>query len=218
MGYSSLNMGADMWSRLVYMKRYARLLYILAFTTLVFGTMYGLVQQQNRQQANDMSAIVANETAAHVEANPKLTGIDLNPINLRTSRAPFIDVYNKKGELVAGSGLLDGKIARLPVGVVEHAQSGKPHTVTWAPDKDVRIATVIVATNNYYVVGGQSLKSAESRMDSLTLLWAIGYGIAVVLAVGSFVVHSIICKRCGCGTGEKPCAKHDRPDEKPAKE
>ena len=179
--------------------------------------MYGLVQQQNRQQANDMPAIVANETAAHVEANPKLTGISLTPINLRTSRATFIDVYDKKGALVAGSGLLDGTIATLPVGVVEHAQAGKPHTVTWAPDKDVRIATVIVATDNYFVVGGQSLKSAESRMDSLTLLWAIGYGLAMVLALGSFVLHSIICKRCGCGNGEKPCAKHDRPDEKPAK-
>lgn len=169
------------------MKRYHRLFYAFVVVTIVFGTIYAVMQQQNRQQANDMPTMIATEAATQLNDGLTLSGLDIGKVDVRTSLMPFLTVYDKQGKVVAGSGWLSGKVAELPKGVVQHATLGKNHYVTWSPALGLRFATATVATEKYYIVGAQSLKTTEHRIDQLGWLVLYGYIIALSAIVWAYV-------------------------------
>lgn len=170
----------------------------LLIVTFVFGTMYVLVQQQARQQANDMPELLATQAAKQLDAGMGLQSINMGATDVANHPVPFVVVYDKKGKAVAGSGYLNKKLAMMPTGVVNHATPGSSHAVTWAPREDIRLASVTVAAKDYYVVGGQSLQATESRAERLLGLTALGYG----LSVATIVVGAVLCRRrCGEQTG-----------------
>ncbi len=180
------------------MKKYLRLLSILTIVTIVFGTMYALIQQQNRVQANDIPTMLAQETVNSLADGGSIPEGYFGRMNVLKTSAPFVMIYDKKGVPIAGSGYLAGKIAELPAGVIKHAKPGKNHAVTWAPVKDKRFATVTVASDSYYVVAAQSLTNVESRMGHLTIIWLVGYLLTVALIVGKYVCHTLFGKKMGC--------------------
>jgi hypothetical protein len=161
--------------------------------TIVFASMYVLAQQQGRLMANDMPQLLATQTAKQLDAGLGLTSIQMGGTDLANDPVPFVIVYDKKGRAVAGSGYLGKKLAVMPTGVVNHAKSGAPHAVTWAPRSDIRIATVTVAAKEYYVVGGQSLKMTEAHAKRLLLLTALGYGASLFVTVA---VRFCRCRKC----------------------
>lgn len=195
------------------MKRYHRLLYAFVVVTIVFATIYAVMQQQNRQQANDMPTMIATEAAAQLNNGLSLTGLAVGKVDVRTSLMPFLTVYDKQGKVVAGSGWLLGKVAQLPTGVVQHATLGKNHYVTWSPATGLRFATATVATEKYYVVGAQSLKSTEHRIDQLGWLVLYGYIIALAAVVWAYVFSKPACG-CGCCGADSVCTP---PADKPKK-
>ena len=161
--------------------------------TIVFASMYGLVQQQGRLMANDMPQLLATQAAKQLDAGFGLTSIQMGATDLANNPVPFVIVYDKKGKPVAGSGYLDKKLAVMPAGVVNHAKPGEPHAVTWAPRPGVRIASVTVAAKDYYVVGGQSLKMTEKRAQRLLLLTLLGYAASLFVVVA---VRFCRCRNC----------------------
>ncbi len=191
------------------MKKYHRLLCAFVVVTIVFGTIYAVMQQQNRQQANDMPTMIATEAATQLSNGLSLTGLAVGKVDVRTSLMPFLTVYDKQGKVVAGSGWLSGKVAQLPAGVVQHATLGKNHYVTWSPAAGLRFATATVATEKYYVVGAQSLRSTEHRIDQLGWLVLYGYIIALAAVAWAYVFSKPECL-CGCGElqGKKPNNHH----------
>lgn len=142
--------------------------------------MYVVLQQQDRMQANDMPELLATQAAKQLDAGLGLQSINMGATDLANYPVPFVIIYDKKGKAVAGSGYLDKKLAMMPKGVVNHATTGKPHAVTWAPRSDIRIASVTVAAKDYYVTGGQSLAAIEHRAERNLLVIAVGYGLSVL--------------------------------------
>ena len=152
--------------------------------TVVFATMYVLMQQQGRAQANDTPSLLATQVAKQLDADLGLESISMGETDLANDPIPFVIMYDTQGKAVGGSGYLDKKLAVVPKGVLTHATSGKHNAVTWQPKSGIRIASVTVKAKNYYVLGGQSLSATEDHASQLLKLTVLGYGISLAVLIG----------------------------------
>ncbi len=152
--------------------------------TGLFSTMYVLVQQQGRMLANDTPTLLATQVAKQLDAGLGLASVNMGATDLANNPVPFVIVYDKQGKAVGGSGYLDKKLAVAPKSMLQHAKTNRNNIVTWQPKAGVRIASVTVAAKDYYVLGGQSLKSTEDHATQLLKLTALGYTVSLVLLVG----------------------------------
>jgi hypothetical protein len=143
--------------------------------TILFGTMYVLVQQSLRLSANDPQIQMAEDAATQLNHGARPAPLIGGRVDISTSLAPFILIYDKSGKVAAGSGYLNGAIPALPHGVLTSAKGNSYNAVTWQPKPGIRIASVTVAADNYYVLSGRSLRETESRESTLTKLAAAGW-------------------------------------------
>ena len=157
---------------------------ILIVITLVFGTVYAVVQQSLRLGANDPQVQLAEDTASSLDqgANPALV-LGTNVVNADKSLAPFIAIYDKTGTLVATNGSVAGGAPHVPVGVLRAASGRSYHAVTWQPGSKVRLAAVSVAAHKYYVLSARSLKEVENRESIVFNIAALGW-LASVIVLG----------------------------------
>jgi hypothetical protein len=173
------------------MKKHPIWLTAAVLLVLTFGTIYGAVQQAQRTAANDPQIQIAQDTAAAINAGKDPTMLGPDKVDMARSLSPFVIVYDTNGKVVAGSGYLNGLVPAMPIGVLK-ASNGQPyHAVTWQPQADVRIASVSVKANNYYVTSGRSLTEVE-RNEQHTLQ-ITGFGLVaslLVLAVGFILSHA----------------------------
>ena len=172
------------------MKKHGSLIGALLVVTIIFGTIDVTVQQSLRLSANDPQIQMAEDAATSSSATQVLSSLPSGHVDMRTSLAPFIIVYDEQGNALGGNGYLDGSTPRVPTGVLRAADSKPYNFVSWQPDPDVRIAAVSVAANGYYVLSGRNLREVEHR-ENLTIC-LVGFGwlcsIFVVLAV-AFVLR-----------------------------
>ncbi len=150
---------------------------------LIFGTIYVVVQQDQRSDANQPQIELAEDTATQLAnaANPH--SLVSGRVDIVNSLAPFILIYNRSGHIVAGNGYYYGVLPQAPIGFLQ-SSNGKPYSfVTWQPSTSVRIAAVSVATNSYYVVSGRSLTEVEKNETKTLLLSAFG-GFAALVTLG----------------------------------
>jgi hypothetical protein len=145
------------------MRKNVFLIFSLAILLIVFGTIFGVVQQFLRMGANDPQIQLAEDTAAALNHGTPPGQLIAGAVDMQRSLAPFVIIYDKNGKVAAGNGQLSGKIAKAPVGVLRAADGKEYNAVTWQPQSGVRIASVSVAANNYYVLSGRSLKEVEKR-------------------------------------------------------
>ena len=94
---------------------------------------------------------------------------------------------------MAGSGLLSGKLPDYPTGALDSAKQTGENRVTWQPNADVRIASVVVPYNNGFVVAGRNMREVEQRESQTELLAGATWILAliatlVVIAFGEFVL------------------------------
>ena len=93
-------------------------------------------------------------------------------IDVASSLAPFVMVFDDAGNVLASSGLLNGQNPPLPPGVLDFTRSHGEDRVTWTPEAGVRIAAVVVRSEGSkpgFVLAGRSLREAEKRVDQTTL-------------------------------------------------
>src|SRR5579871_951388 len=91
--------------------------------TILAGLVYGAVQQDMRQTANDPQIQMAEDTAEalargtdpHAEVGP-------TQVDMARSLAPYLIIFDASGHVVAGSVQLDGEIPQLPPGVFDYLQ------------------------------------------------------------------------------------------------
>jgi hypothetical protein len=126
---------------------------------------YVAVQQALRQGLNDPQIQMAEDAAADLNGGETAQGLvaPKYQVNLATSLAPFLIVYDASGEPVAGSGVLDGQLPDYPKGALESAKQNGENRVTWQPNVDVRIASVVVPYENGFVVAGRNMREVEKR-------------------------------------------------------
>jgi hypothetical protein len=164
------------------------MIFVLFFSTLVIGLVYGSVQHALRMSANDPQIQIAEDSAVALERGASLSSVVSNtPVDISGSLAPFTMVYDKNGNLLASSAFIDGKSVEYPRGVLGYAARFGQRRITWQPRPGVRIASVVQpygGTNPGFVVSGRNIHEVENREVEV-------FEIAVLAWLGS-VLGSLI--------------------------
>lgn len=170
------------------MKHYASLVTAMLVLFVIFGTMYVMVQQDQRSDANSPQIQLAEETAALLNQGMDPANLTQGTTNMAKSLAPFVNIYDKAGKVVSGSGYLNGNVPMVPHGMLQSADGQVYFAETWEPAGDVRIAAVVVQANKYYVVSGSSLTQVEKNENRTLDLALFGGAIAWAIVLSMTVV------------------------------
>jgi hypothetical protein len=160
-----------------------------------------VVQQAQRADANYPQIQLAEDTAAQLKSsfNPSIPA-SLAPADMRSSLAPFIIIYDKKGKVVSGSGYLNGKVAKAPLSMLEASKGKDYNAETWQPQKGVRIAAVTVTSDKYYVLSGRSLKEVEKNENRTFWLAFAGFILSLLLIAAGVVAKVAVSRPAISGT------------------
>ena len=158
---------------------------VVAFCTLSYAT----VQQSLRQAANDPQIQMAEDAAAALDGGATVESvIPKIQVEMSTSLAPFIVLYDNDGKPVAGSGLLNGQMPDYPKGALDTAKGTGENRVTWQPTATTRIASVVVPYNAGFVMAGRNMREVEKR-ESQTEMFAGLTGLLALIA--TFIVIAL---------------------------
>ena len=161
-----------------------------AFCLLAYTT----VQQALRQGLNDPQIQIAEDTAYTLNNGAIVDSMLAGPkVEMSRSLAPFIDIYDSSGKAMAGSGLLNGQLPDYPKGALDTAKQKGDNRVTWQPNADVRIASVVVPYNNGFVVAGRNMREVEQRESQTEIFAGVTWILAlmatfIVIAFGEYVL------------------------------
>jgi hypothetical protein len=155
--------------------------------TIIFGTIYTIVQQNYRMSANDPQIQMAEDAA-----NDLSNGVSPQTLTASTTRdiaqtiSPFVVIYDDTEKAVAWSGTISGKPPVLPDGVLDFTRANGEDRVTWQPRNDVRIAAILKhysGSKPGFVLVGRSLREVEEREYSLMMLVGTGWILSLVTDV-----------------------------------
>lgn len=166
--------------------------------TIVFTTMYVVVQQVYRSGANDPQVQVAKDIVDRLTKNSSLTGlIPAETIDITRSLSPFYVLFNGDGNPVESSGRLHGSLPRLPVGVLKFTQEHLEHRLTWQPDKHERFAMVMMKVNNSQIATvavGRNLREVEIRINRFVQMIFAGWVLSM-LTVFAYSIFNFYRKK-----------------------
>ena len=155
---------------------------------------YASVQQSYRQGANDPQIQMAEDTALALAGGQSVdTLVPAAKVAVDKSLAPFLIIYDANGNEIASSAALDGQTPALPGGVLDSTRQMGENRLTWQLRSDVRIAAVIVAYKDGYVLAGRNLREVEVREAQVSqfagITWMLGLiATFVVIAFGEYVL------------------------------
>jgi len=156
--------------------------------TLIIGLSYVLVQQDLRISANDPQIQMAEDAASSLGAGQSIESIvPATKIDIATSLAPYLVVYDDAGKPLASSGLLHNQMPSLPSGVFDYVRAKGENRITWQPEQGVRSAVVIARVTGArqgFVMAGRSLREVEAREDNELKLSMLGG----ILTLGALLV------------------------------
>jgi hypothetical protein len=158
--------------------------------TIFCGLCYFLIQQDLRQSANDPQIQMAED-----QVQPE----NLPSIDISKSLAPFVIVFDEKGNPISSSGTLNGVIPTIPAGVFVYVRTSgggdlRPTDIvgedrfTWQPENGVRIAAVVVRTNSGFILAGRNLREIEKREENALFVSGIAWIFGIV---GLFVIEAL---------------------------
>ena len=163
---------------------------IAAVTIGLCMLVYLTVQQSLRQGLNDPQIQMAEDVAAAI--GQERAAVDLLPstqVDIASSLAPFLIVYDDAGKVLASSGVLHGQTPSVPAGVLEYVRTNGEDRVTWQPEAGVRIAAVVVrydGTKSGFVLAGRNMREVEKREAQTEQLSFLA--MAAILAVSLVLV------------------------------
>jgi len=152
-------------------------LLIAIIITVIFGAVYVIGQQVLRRGANNEPTKLAQATVAKLKSGVAPRLAVNSTFNLEADNdSSFVVVYDKAGRVLGSGAFLNNAYPIPPKGVLTSATVGHNNKVTWQPATDLRLATVVINTGNYYVLGARSLKLSEEFQDvwlfTLASSWA----------------------------------------------
>ena len=162
--------------------------------TFLSGLVYITAQQILRHSANDPQIQLAEDSAASLSQgqNPQAV-LPANQINMENSLAPYVIIFDEKGQPVASSAQLDGTTPVVPGGVFEYTRQTGEDRFTWQPKTGVRSAAVMAhfgGASPGFVLAGRSLREVEVREDQLLKLVGVAWlGFLVFSAVSAGVIY-----------------------------
>jgi hypothetical protein len=180
------------------MTRIVRWSAIAVIVTAMFASLYLVMQQIERQGADDAPGRLASQLASQLSSSG--SGADASAaddVDLAASDATFFVIYDSADRPVSGTGRIDGGLAAIPAGVLDQARRTGTNHVTWQIADGRRFATVEHRAGDTVVLGGQSLAPTEGRIDQLGLLILVAW--ACVLAI---VAVGFLAERVTAGASE----------------
>src|SRR5713226_2337480 len=110
---------------------------------------YGAVQQDLRQGANDPQIQMAEDAAARLNAGAAPTSVvPTDQIELAGSLQSYVMVFDASSRLVASSAQLNGQPPPFPPSVFDSARSRGQDRITWQPAAGIRSAVVVQPWRN----------------------------------------------------------------------
>lgn len=164
---------------------------------------YGNTQQALRQSANQPQVQLAQDAARQLDSGT--SAADVVPptqVDVARSLAPFLIVYDAKGQVVASSGQVDGSTPPLPDGVLDAAKAaaGRGDRITWQPADNVRIAAVVIPYRDGAVLAGRSLSEIEAEESHALQVALAGCLVALAAsAVASLLASAVYEAAIGVG-------------------
>lgn len=146
---------------------------------------YGLLQQDLRLNANDPQIQMAEDAAAQLAAGQSAqTIVPTNKVDIASSLAPYMIVFDANGKAIASSAILNGQTPTIPTGIFDHVRQGNEDRITWQPQPGVRSAIVVTqfkGASSGFVLVGRSLREVEIREDAMQqITLVIWLGLLVV--------------------------------------
>lgn len=167
----------------------------LTLASTLFCALICLVGQQVlRMSANDPQIQMAEDTAEALARGGAATAM-ASPlrVDIAGSLAPFLIVFDDKGQPLASSGLLRGRIPAPPPGVFAWAREHGENRLTWQPARGVRIAAVLVryrGATSGFVLAGRSLREVEERERNIGLLAGAAWAVfQAILLIGMILIE-----------------------------
>ena len=144
-------------------------------------------QQLLRGSADEPQVQLARDTAGALAAGVEAqVALGSTPVDVATSLAPFMIVYDASGAVRLSTARLDGKTPELPGGVLADVAAQGEARFTWQPAPHARLAVVVVPIGDGtsgYVLVGRSLIEVEQRITHAQTLSALGAGGAALAAL-----------------------------------
>ncbi len=167
--------------------------------TGIMLTIYATVQQVHRSAANDPQLQLARDLSEFLQQGKPIDKLlPAYTIDLAKSPGVFVAMYDAKGNPLSSTGLIDGKLPRLPQGFFDFAKANKEHSITWQPRQDIRQALVIESVASpaiAYVAVGRSLQEVEVRESNLVTMVFIAWVACMMVLVIHFIFQWWIAKR-----------------------
>lgn len=156
--------------------------------SLFCGLIYVTSQQIFRSLADDPQIQIAQDVTTSLNAGADPSQLSPNQLDIKTSVAPFVIIYDKNGKAVASSGQLDKKTPVPPKGVFDQAKKYGENRFSWAPAKGVRQAAVIVKYDKGFVLVARSLKHTEERVGMIIKLVGLGWVVGIAATTAAFLL------------------------------
>ena len=151
------------------------------------GLAYLTVQQSLRMGANDPQIQMAEDAASALNGGASVDSVvPTTRVELATSLAPFMIVFDGSGKVLAASATLHGSVPAYPSGVLDYTRQKGEDRVTWQPESGVRMATVVVKYDQGFVLAGRSMREVEIRIDNIQTL--CGLAMLVIWAASLFII------------------------------
>ncbi len=155
----------------------------LAVVTVMFVTIYAVVQQDERQSANDPQIQIAEDAAASLDSGGSFQSIILpTRIDIAKSLGVFTAAFDDSGKPIGSSGYLNGELPTLPPGVFDSVRSEGEDRFTWQPENGVRDAVVVAKYSGGFVMAGRSLREVEKRESALLAVIFASWAVSMVIA------------------------------------
>ena len=156
---------------------------LVVVVTALSGLSYLLVQQDIRQSANDPQIQIAWDISS------KLTqGVNINKliptekVLIGSELSPFVIIYDYNYNPIAGNGIYDNSLARIPKGVLDYTKEHGKDRVTWQPDTYTRIALIVEKSGDdkSLVAVGRSLREVEVRENMILKLTMLAWFVTII--------------------------------------
>ena len=173
-------------------------LLVAIVVTGLIGLLYAVVQQDIRQGANDPQIQMAEDAAAKLAGGQSVQDVvPSEKVDIATSLAPYLIVFDANGNPIASSAQLDGQTPTIPSGVFDSVRKNGEDRITWQPQSGVRSAIVVTqftGSTSGFVVAGRSLREVEKREDGLLQILEAGW---IVMMLATFVVTALLFRKSG---------------------
>jgi hypothetical protein len=158
--------------------------------TVVCGLVCALVQQDMRQSANDPQIQMAEDAATALQNGASAHEVVLNlpQVDIEQGLSPYIMIFDEQGSALASSANIRGQMPGIPGGVFAVVRQFGERRFTWAPERQVRNAVVMIHYSGGFVLAGRSLREIEKRESWLSLIAALAW---IVGLLGTFLAVSL---------------------------